>query len=194
MFHNRCGVNVRNAENSGNWELCTPPPGARLNYACSAHPGGRVRGGRGVGSSGVGGAADTPYPHRFQAAPSGASLQSVCVRAVSCRGASRPATSPAAWRRPNNACGNSSPPWPTGERAPPPEVARHKKMMRGGRCNEAPAPGLHGHGLIDAGEERKEWLQVEGGESEWERRNRGNGKDTEKERGEERKEERTLED
>lgn len=50
-------------------------------------------------------------------------------------------------------------------------------MMRGGRRNEAPAPGLRGEGLIDAGEESEEWPQVEGGEVamgeeepwEWER-------------------------
>lgn len=40
--------------------------------------------------------------------------------------------------------------------APPPGAARHKKMMRGGRFNEALATGLHGEDLIDAGEEREE--------------------------------------
>lgn len=63
--------------------------------------------------------------------------------------------------------------------APPPGAARYKKMMRGGRCNDAPAPSLHGEGLIDAGEESEERPQVEGEEAGWERRNRGSGKDTE---------------
>lgn len=49
---------------------------------------------------------------------------------------------------------------------PPPGEARHKKMMRGGRFNEASAPGVGGEGLIDAGEEREEEPQVEGGEVE----------------------------
>lgn len=69
--------------------------------------------------------------------------------------------------------------------APPPGAARHKKMMRGGRCNEAPAPSLHG-GLIDAGEESEERPQVEGEEVgmgeeepwEWERHGgEGGGED-----------------
>lgn len=68
--------------------------------------------------------------------------------------------------------------------APPPGAARHKKIMRGGRCNKAPAPSLHGEGLIDAGEESEERPQVEGEEAgmreeelwEWERHGGEGGK------------------